>query len=349
MTGNGRKCPFVAEQMSVAAVLSYGRRALGSADATPQRKACRTVPTMPTRSGAELELLDGSRAAQLIAAQLPALRGLPVQRVAQGQDHKLFAAGEEWLVRFPKHADRASWLERELSIMTIVAETVPSGVPRPELIGQRSDAYPHPFFAYRRIPGVAADQTPIADPARLAGDVGRMLDALHRINPNRIPPTPAGWERLTLEYDRTKLVSYASAPAGLLKPELAAYAEPYLTGTAPVPRREAPRRFIHNDVCPNHLIVNPRTGRLNGIIDFTDAMIGDPLLDFVGLVGLGGRRFIDRALIHYKLPLGQRFDAALEWLARTLTLRWLAEAATHDPTEIPKHVRWVELAFGFEN
>jgi aminoglycoside phosphotransferase (APT) family kinase protein len=295
------------------------------------------------------DLLDQERAAGLIAAQLPLLRGLPVVRVAEGQDHQLFAAGEEWLVRFPKRAEWAVWLERELSIMAVVAETVPSGVPNPELIGRASNAYPYPFFAYRRIPGVAADLTPVTDPAGLAGDVGRMLDTLHHVDPDRISPTPAGWGQLTLQYERTKLISHADVAAGLLSPQLAKKAEPYLAGTAPLPTRDAPRRFVHNDICPDHLIVDPHTGRLNGIIDFTDAMVGDPLVDFVGLVGLGGRHFIDQVRRHYTLPLGRGFDAAVDWLARTLTLRWLAEAAIDNPTAVPKHVRWVQLAFGLQD
>jgi aminoglycoside phosphotransferase (APT) family kinase protein len=142
-----------------------------------------------------------------------------------------------------------------------------------------------PVFAYRRIPGVAADRSPVTDPGGLAADVGRMLDVLHRVDPDRIPSTRAGWEHLTLEYERTELKAHGGAAAQLLTPELAARAEPYLSGNLPEPVREAPRRFVHNDICPDHLIVDPRTGRLNGVIDFTDAMVGDPLLDFVGLVG----------------------------------------------------------------
>lgn len=40
----------------------------------------------------------------------------------------------------------------------------------------------------------------------------------------------------------------------------------------------------------------------------------------------------------YDLPAGNDFGSKLEWLARTLTLTWLAEAADHDPGDIPKHL-----------
>jgi aminoglycoside phosphotransferase (APT) family kinase protein len=289
--------------------------------------------------------LDEQRAGRIIATRLPALRGLPVSRAGAGYNHEVFAAGDSWLVRFPKGADRVDWLERELAILAVVGETVTTGVPRPELIAGPSAEYPYPFFAYRRICGVGADQSDVSDPVGLASDVGQMLEALHRVDPDRIPPTPAGWERLTLEYERSQLIATNGAAALLLAPELAARAEPYLAGAVLVPARRAPRRFIHGDICPDHLIVDPSTGRLSGVIDFTDAMTGDPVLDFVGLSALGGPQFVDHVRASYHLSLGEGFDATLEWLTRTLTLRWLAEAAAPDPLAVPKHVRWVELAF----
>ena len=102
--------------------------------------------------------------------------------------------------------------------------------------------------------------------------------------------------------------------------------------------------MVHNDICPDHLIVDPRSGRLTGIIDFSDAIVGDPVLDMVGLIGLGGYRFIADVLSSYDLELGEDFAASLIWLARTLTLWWLAEAALHDRSGVPKHVGWVTAA-----
>lgn len=56
-------------------------------------------------------------------------------------------------------------------------------------------------------------------------------------------------------------------------------------------------------------------------------------------------RFVDLVVACHSLPLGNGFDTKLQWLARTLTLTWLGEAATHDPAHISKHLRWVAHAF----
>jgi len=105
---------------------------------------------------------------------------------------------------------------------------------------------------------------------------------------------------------RTELAAVAGVVRPLLGPDLLREAEPYLAGQISEPPEDGPLRFIHYDVCPDHLIVDADTGRLNGLIDFTDAMVGDPVHDFVGLIGLGGYRFINRVAAGYDLPLRRR-------------------------------------------
>jgi aminoglycoside phosphotransferase (APT) family kinase protein len=289
-----------------------------------------------------MTLLDATQARRTVESEVPGLSGLQVRPVGEGEDHQVFAVGDEWLVRFAESV-RIDWLRREVEVLKAVGETVASGVPRPEFYGGPSAK--HPFVAYRRIPGIAVDACLKSDPVGLACDLGRMLGALHRVDPARIPPTPANWESLTFDRERTKLMSARSALEGLLAPELARRAAPYLAGAMPVPARERLRRLTRSDMKPDHVIVDPANGRLNGLIDFTDAMVADPLVDFVGLIPLGGRRFVDLVIASYDLPLGAGFDTTLEWLSRTLALRWLADAAIENPAATAKHVRWVELAF----
>jgi aminoglycoside phosphotransferase (APT) family kinase protein len=290
--------------------------------------------------------LDEEIVAGLVAAEFPDLAGQEVTEFGTGWDHQLFCVGSEWIFRFPRRAERVAWLTREIEINTLVAGALGPRVPVFERIGQPRDAFPYPFVGYRRLPGVGADQARAADLAALATDIGVLLGTLHRIDRHRVPPTPDGWEHEPWGELRAELASAAGLARPLLGPGLLARAEPYLSGRVPEPPQDGPVRFIHNDICPDHLIVDRHTGRLRGLIDFTDAMAGDPVLDFAGLIGLGGYPFISRVAVGYDLPLGDGFAAKLEWLCRVLTLTWLADAADHDPASVPKHLSWVTHAFG---
>jgi aminoglycoside phosphotransferase (APT) family kinase protein len=292
--------------------------------------------------------LDQQIVSGLIASQFPGLAGQQVTRLGCGWDHDLFLVGGEWIVRFPRRAERVAWLTREVEILGLAAPVLGPLAPVIELIGTPTETFPYPFLGYRRLPGVGADQTRACGPAAraaLAGDIAALLSALHRVDPGQVPPTPEGWEHQPWGALRTELAAVGERARPWLGGELLARAEPYLAGQVPEPARDGSRRFIHNDICPDHLLVDPDTGRLTGLIDFTDAMVGDPVLDFTGLIGIGGYRFIGQVAARYDLPLDDGFGARLEWLARVLTLTWLAEAAADNPWYIPKHRSWVARAF----
>ncbi len=74
-------------------------------------------------------------------------------------------------------------------------------------------------------------------------------------------------------------------------------------------------------------------------------MAGEPVLDFVGLITVGGYGFVSQVAASYALPLGDGFRAKLEWLSRVLTLTWLANAEDHDPAHVPTHLSSVGRTF----
>lgn len=233
--------------------------------------------------------------------------------------------------------------------MRVAGDVLGGLVPQFELLGQPSATFPWPFVGYRCLTGAGADENAALDLAGLAEDLAGVLGRLHRIDPSRMPPAPGGWEPGPWGGLRAELTAVATTVRPLLDPGLLAKAEPYLAGRVPEPEQDGPRRFIHNDICPDHIITSTRTGRLTGLIDFTDAVAGEPVLDFVGLIGIGGYEFIDAVLDRYDLGLEGGFTGKLEWLARTLTLRWLAEAAGATDAadgDVRKLRSWVVRAFG---
>jgi aminoglycoside phosphotransferase (APT) family kinase protein len=289
--------------------------------------------------------LDEHVVSGLIAAQFPALRGQPVRWLGAGWDNELFSVGGDWILRFPLRAERVPWLAREITIMSVVSGQLAPRVPVFELIGEPSDAFPYPFVGYRRVPGAGAGEIPAAGRARLAADIAELFSALHRIDPGIVPPTPGGWEQGAWDDLLADLATAADHARPLLGASMLARAGPYLAGLIPPPPQDGPLRFIHNDICADHLIADPGTGRLTGLIDFTDAMNGDPVHDFAGLITVGGYGFIRQVVAGYDLPLGGGFPARLEWLCRVLTLTWLAEAVAHDSASIPSRLSWVDRAF----
>jgi aminoglycoside phosphotransferase (APT) family kinase protein len=110
------------------------------------------------------------------------------------------------------------------------------------------------------------------------------------------------------------------------------------------PAFEGLLRFIHHDLSPEHLLVDPTTGRLTGILDWTDAILGDPVRDFVTLVTWRGWEFTEDVLRSYSHSVDRAFRERLDFMARLLSLMWLAYA--HEQrSEVAKHIEWVRNAY----
>jgi aminoglycoside phosphotransferase (APT) family kinase protein len=112
----------------------------------------------------------------------------------------------------------------------------------------------------------------------------------------------------------------------------------------PVVRSDGPLRFIHQDLSPEHLLVDPSTGRLTGILDWTDAIIGDAARDFVFLVAWRGWDFAEEVMRAYPHPLDPGFRDRLRFMTRVLTVVWLGYSYERR-TEVEKLTGWVHNAY----
>jgi aminoglycoside phosphotransferase (APT) family kinase protein len=109
----------------------------------------------------------------------------------------------------------------------------------------------------------------------------------------------------------------------------------------PVP--DSPR-LIHNDLSPEHLLLDPATGRLSGILDWSDTALGDPVRDVAPFAASHGWPFVREVMAHYPASVDEPFWHRLRFLARLCSVLWLVDAH-REGADVPKHVRWVRTAF----
>jgi aminoglycoside phosphotransferase (APT) family kinase protein len=115
----------------------------------------------------------------------------------------------------------------------------------------------------------------------------------------------------------------------------------------PLRTLDAPRRFIHHDLWPEHLVVDPATGQLVGILDWTDTLLGDAAGDFVTLAAFGGWGFLEQVLENYPHEVDEGFRQRLRFMAQFLSVMWLGEAQRLG-RDIERHIAWVRNAFAAE-
>ena len=145
---------------------------------------------------------------------------------------------------------------------------------------------------------------------RFTTDVAAFLTVLHRVPVEET--RDAGVPELDLGTEHYPRLVDAALP--LLGPRSRAWLESLLeTFLREGGSAGAPRVLIHGDISGDHFLVEP-SGALRGVIDFTDAMIADPALDFAGLLNDRSWTFMRAVLAEYRGPAAG--DPDLERRAR---------------------------------
>lgn len=251
---------------------------------------------------------------EILARHLPEREVASVIPLGEGLEHRAYEVDGELVVRFAKDEDRA--VEREARLLAEVAPLSPVAVPEPLFVDRAARC-----IAYRKLPGVPLLDVP---PDRRAGaaepvgaTLGRLLAALHAAP----MPAMAGVDDAPPAEWRDEAAGLYAAVAGRLDPARRSAIETFLAAAPPA--RGATRVFSHNDLGIEHVLVDPATLAVRGVIDWGDAAICDPAHDLGLILRDLGPRALDAALGAYgrvEPGLGERAlfyarCAALEDLA----------------------------------
>ncbi len=208
--------------------------------------------------------------------------------------------GGDWVLRLPR--PQAPWaladLEREVRLLPFL-ERRPFEVCTPREARILADAKGSTLGVLHRIvPG-----TPLADRAAprgraradLCAQIGRFLSVLHTSPHAEAKRHGARDVDLwTTEYAGRIRDACAVMPPGArewLEREAAEFEARGATS-------QVRRALIHADLSGDHFILDA-PGRLAGVIDFADARIADPAMDFAGVLNHLGERDLERVWEHY--------------------------------------------------
>ena len=124
--------------------------------------------------------------------------------------------------------------------------------------------------------------------------------------------------------------------------------DPALDWLAAIPIRSeryvGPLSVVHTGITPGNLLLDEKTGRLTGILDWTDTMLGDAARDFADLVMWRGWAFTDQVLRNYRRPVEKDFREHIDRAARLISTITFTEAHAHG-MEISAYVSGVRNAF----
>lgn len=215
-----------------------------------------------------------------------------------GLDNLVLEVAGEWIVRLPRRANIQQHFAGEVALLARLADKLSVPVPRPEL----SQSNPARAVRYRKLPGTRVDEH-LDGPHRLAiaKGLGGFLGELHDF------PVPLARELGVHAYDPSSWLEqfrifYANARLHafpLLNPrERMRAANLIETYVVDDPRLSFTPSLMHGDLSPEHVLCDT-SGLITGVIDWTDARIGDPAVDLAWLVHGTDHEFAAAVLASY--------------------------------------------------
>ena len=188
-----------------------------------------------------------------------------LSEIEDGWDFKVLIFDDEWVVRWPRHRLAVEEVEKEVELLPDLASQLPVEVPCFEYVSRDPWLVVYPLIRGEPL-------TDAADGVRV------FLDALHAVGLDSVrAPRPDWLETYREQADEFRrlvlpLLDADERPGGAA---LLAEVET-LTGFEPA--------LTHSDLGPGHMLC--RGGRLTGVIDWGDARIGDPAIDYAWLLNV---------------------------------------------------------------
>lgn len=245
----------------------------------------------------------------------------------------------DWVFRFPRNETTAHALEREFALLPALAARLPVHIPRYE---HRGDWNGHPFGGYRYVDGLPLEPGTLTVPA-IAKQLGTALHALHAF-PFELAKARLGiddplaaWRDETREFlEDVRVRAMPLLPAPLQEP-----AASLLERVESILETPPALALVHRDLGLVHVL--GEGDHITGVIDWSDASIGDPAIDFAAIMSSAGECCIDELLPHYNPRTVEDFrDRVRAWWQLAPFHDILHALDTADPQILAEGIAGVE-------
>jgi aminoglycoside phosphotransferase (APT) family kinase protein len=274
-------------------------------------------------------VLYSEEAVQTIAER-HGLKGRVRPLPRSGEVNEAWTIGDDFVLRIGRLEEADAEVEREEAIVPFL---IKNGVPTPELVavGKEKEIVPRAYTIYRMARGslLGKLEPSFSELPGAYRELGRHLAHVNRL---QVPPEivsclrTGGWLNARDQWQKAvekNVVEPAEAD------EIAAWLSRLeeLGGEPPEPA------YVHADIHPWNVFVDPAADRLTAIIDWGDCRLGDPAVEFASMPLLS----LDAMRVGYREGGGEADEA---FFARALHIGLalsLWEMRVLDPVIYPRY------------
>lgn len=258
-----------------------------------------------------------------------------------GLDFRIVTAADRsgvlWVLRIPRRTGVTEKVEREARTLSMLRQRLPFAIPDWRIVTPELIAYPKlKDFTAISVDAATHEVTWNMDRHSDAFDtaLGRSLAALHAFPLKEaveggLRATMPGEVRERVARDIDKVRSAFTIATSLEHRWRA-----WLDDDASWPGHSV---VVHGDLYAGHILVNEKD-EVTGMIDWTEAEIGDPSIDFSAHLLLFGEQGLDRLLRHYEAAGGRVWPGMAKHIAERLSMVPIRYALFALETGEPAHL-----------
>ena len=239
---------------------------------------------------------------QTIQRVCPELQVVSAHLNTQGQNNVILIVNEQVVFRFPKYFHLIEHLKVEAEILRFIQTCLPLPIPKPEFVHLEVQTVGEAFLGYTMIPGEPLGRDrfqTIEDEGILDGLAQQLtgfLQALHHL-----PVDPAFKRNLPIYETRQEYQEMFERVQKRLFVFMRLDARQWATNHFQTFLSETnnftiPPVLRHGDFGTSNLLFDPGSQRITGVIDFSSTGLGDPAVDFSGLLSSYGEAFLMRCM-----------------------------------------------------
>jgi aminoglycoside phosphotransferase (APT) family kinase protein len=252
--------------------------------------------------------LDSARVAEIVGHMFPQLAPAEVRLLGEGCDNVAFEVNAEWVFRFPKRADVEEQLLMERRLLPALALRVTLAIPTFAFVGEPSTLFPFHFAGYPMLPGRPAIHLDVRTTPfdQWAPILGRFLSSLHAFPVSEAVALGVKEQSVASLVEEVRDDALADVErVREVAPDapIDAWREYLKNAHTVAPTRPMSSVVVHRDLAAEHVLCDPTTATITGIIDWSDIAISEPVVDFAGLLHWGGDGFLRAVLATYGAPI----------------------------------------------
>ena len=230
----------------------------------------------------------------------PGLHILSIHQTGEGDNSVAFVINDQYIFRFPKREEVKDQLEKEIKVLPKIRQHLSLAIPEFKFISPTLS-----FAGHVKIAGISLSYKSYRSLEKkyqlsIQHSLTDFLKQLHQISLSGLQN--CGLEVMDMKEEYSNNLFNARR---FIFPNISENNQNVISNLFNA-YLDDPAHFnyepalIHNDLSKDHILFDPSTGSLSGIIDFGDMAIGDPDYDFMYLFDEFGTDFLHQILNNYQ-------------------------------------------------